>query len=110
MEIKRRVYNSMKKNTKMLALSAMFVALIAVFAQISFPIPGTPIVFTMGIMGVMLTGLMLPWGYAFLALIVYLLLGRLVCVHHHRLTVLNDSLAVAVHYLIQTVVLRRERQ
>ena len=65
----------MKKNTKMLALSAMFVALIAVFAQISFPIPGTPIVFTMGIMGVMLTGLMLPWGYAFLALIVYLLLG-----------------------------------
>lgn len=63
------------KQTKWMALSAMFVAITVVFSQISFPIPGTPIVFTMGIMAVMLTGCMLPKGYAFLALLVYLLLG-----------------------------------
>lgn len=65
----------MMKKTKWMALSAMFVAITVVFSQISFPIPGTPIVFTMGIMAVMLTGCMLPKGYAFLALLVYLLLG-----------------------------------
>ena len=46
--------------TRRLTLTALFAALTAVLSQISFPIPFTPIVFTMGVMAVYLTAALLP--------------------------------------------------
>lgn len=61
--------------TRQLTLTALFAALTAVLSQISFPIPFTPIVFTMGVMAVYLTAALLPKWNALLAQLVYLLLG-----------------------------------
>lgn len=61
--------------TRRLTLTALFAALTAVLSQISFPIPFTPIVFTMGVMAVYLTAALLPKWNALLAQLVYLLLG-----------------------------------
>lgn len=65
------------KRTLQITQIALFAALTAVFSQISFPVPMTPIVFTMGVMAVYLTAALLPKWQAFLALIVYLLLGAI---------------------------------
>ena len=65
------------KRTIQITQIALFAALTAVFSQISFPVPMTPIVFTMGVMAVYLTAALLPKWQAFLALIVYLLLGAI---------------------------------
>lgn len=65
------------KRTAQITITALFAALTAVFSQISFPIPFTPIVFTMGVMAVYLTAALLPKWYALLAQIVYLLLGAI---------------------------------
>lgn len=65
------------KRTVQITQIALFAALTAVFSQISFPVPMTPIVFTMGVMAVYLTAALLPKWQAFLALIVYLLLGAI---------------------------------
>ena len=63
------------RRTTQLTLTALFAALTAVFSQISFPLPFTPIIFTMGVMAVYLTAALLPKWYAMLAQLVYLLLG-----------------------------------
>lgn len=65
------------KRTAQITITALFAALTAVFSQISFPVPFTPIVFTMGVMAVYLTAALLPKWYALLAQIVYLLLGAI---------------------------------
>lgn len=65
------------KRTIQITQIALFAALTAVFSQISFPVPMTPIVFTMGVMAVYLTAALLPKWQAFLALMVYLLLGAI---------------------------------
>lgn len=65
------------KRTLQITLIALFAALTAVFSQISFPIPMTPIVFTMGVMAVYFTAALLPKWDALLAQIVYLLLGAI---------------------------------
>lgn len=61
--------------TKTLAVTAIFAALTAVFAQIIVPLPFTPVPVSMGVFAVYLTGAVLPVGAAVTAQIVYLLLG-----------------------------------
>lgn len=59
--------------TKMLILSALFAAIVAVCAQISFQIG--PVPFTLQVFAIFLASLILPPKYAFLSLLVYDLLG-----------------------------------
>ena len=58
-----------------LTLSAFFVALIAVLAQIAVPLPFSPVPFTGQVIGVMLTGALLPKRAALLSILAYLLIG-----------------------------------
>lgn len=59
--------------TKMLVLSALFTAIVAVCAQVSIPIG--PVPFTLQVLAIFLASLVLPPKYAFLSLLVYDLLG-----------------------------------
>jgi len=59
--------------TKMLVLSALFTAIVAVCAQISIQIG--PVPFTLQVLAIFLASLILPPKYAFLSLLVYDLLG-----------------------------------
>jgi biotin transport system substrate-specific component len=59
--------------TKMLVLSALFTAIVAVCAQVSIPIG--PVPFTLQVLAIFLASLILPPKYAFLSLLVYDLLG-----------------------------------
>ncbi|MBM4235312.1 MAG: biotin transporter BioY [Firmicutes bacterium] len=61
--------------TAHLTLSAFFVALIAVLAQIAVPLPFSPVPFTGQVIGVFLTGIMLPKRAALLTILTYLLIG-----------------------------------
>lgn len=61
--------------TAQLTLSAFFVALIAILAQLAIPLPFSPIPFTGQVIGVLLTGLLLPKRAAMLTILAYLLLG-----------------------------------
>jgi len=56
-----------------LVLTAMFTAIICVLSQIQIPIQTIP--FTLGLLAIFLTGALLKPRYAFLAVLVYLLLG-----------------------------------
>lgn len=60
-------------NTKMIVLSALFAAIVAVCAQISIPIG--PVPFTLHVLAIFLASLILPPKFAFLSLLVYDLLG-----------------------------------
>ncbi|WAM33748.1 biotin transporter BioY [Caldicellulosiruptor morganii] len=59
--------------TRMIILSALFAAIVAVCAQISIPIG--PVPFTLQVLAIFLSSLVLPPRYAFLSLLVYDLLG-----------------------------------
>ena len=56
-------------------LTALFAALTVVFAQIIIPLPFSPVPFSMGIMAVLLSGMILDRAYAAGAQLVYILLG-----------------------------------
>lgn len=54
---------------------ALMTAVVAVAAQLSVPLPFTPVPFTMGVLAVILSGLMLGPRYGALSLTIYLLMG-----------------------------------
>ena len=62
------------KKIRMLVFTALFAALIVVFAQLQIPMPGlVPI--SLATFGVMMCGLVLGWRWGALAVAVYILLG-----------------------------------
>ncbi|AOQ22643.1 Biotin transporter BioY [Moorella thermoacetica] len=61
--------------TRDIALVALFAALVAVLAQVSIPLPFTPVPITGQVLGVLLTGAILGKNKGALAMLVYLLLG-----------------------------------
>jgi biotin transport system substrate-specific component len=67
------INKTQKISVKDLVLTAMFTAIICVMAQISIPIQ--PIPFTFALLAIFLTGALLSPRYAFMAVLVYLLLG-----------------------------------
>ncbi|MHB8129149.1 MAG: biotin transporter BioY [Mobilitalea sp.] len=67
------ITNKRKMSTKDLVMTAMFTAVICVMAQIS--ISTQPIPFTLALFAIFLTGALLSPRYAFLSVLVYLLLG-----------------------------------
>ena len=60
-------------HTKTLVITAMFTAIICVLSQIQIPVQTIP--FTLGLLSIFLTGALLEPKLAFLAVLVYLLLG-----------------------------------
>ena len=58
-------------------LCTCFAAGVAVFARVAFPLPFTPVVFSLGPLAVMLTGMVLGSRLGFLALLEYLAAGAL---------------------------------
>ena len=66
-------FKSQKISTKDLVMTAMFTAVICVMAQIS--IPTQPIPFTLSLFAIFLTGALLSPRFAFLSVLIYLLLG-----------------------------------
>ena len=62
-------------NTKDLILTAVFAALTAILAQISIPIPISPVPLSLSLVAIFLCGGILKPQYAFSAMIVYILLG-----------------------------------
>lgn len=66
-----------KSKTYYLVLSSIFIALTAILAQITIPVPFTvtPIFFSLSLIAVFMSGAVLPWRYAFLAQLAYVLLG-----------------------------------
>ena len=67
------INKSHKIRTKDLVMTGMFTALICVMAQITFPTQ--PIPFSLTIFAIFLTGALLEPKFAFLSVLVYLLLG-----------------------------------
>jgi biotin transport system substrate-specific component len=65
----------MNKHIKSLVLTALFAAIDCILAQISIPLPFSPIPFTLSLLAVFLSGSFLPPLYAFLSQIVYILIG-----------------------------------
>ena len=61
--------------TRSLALSAIFAAITVVFAQISIPLPFTPIPLSLSVAGSYLAGSILPARYAVYSQLIYILLG-----------------------------------
>ncbi len=59
--------------TKMLTVSALFAALIAILSQIQIPVQ--PIVFNLAVLAVFMAGIMLPPLYAFASVVIYIMLG-----------------------------------
>ena len=64
-----------KSKTKDLVLAGLLAAVIAVLAQISLPIG--PVPFTLAVLGVFLTGLLLTPGWAMASIAVYLVIGAI---------------------------------
>lgn len=64
-----------KSKTKDLVLAGLLAAVIAVLAQISLPIG--PVPFTLAVLGVFLTGLLLTPGWAMASISVYLVIGAI---------------------------------
>lgn len=62
-------------STLQLTLCALFTALIAVLAQVAVPLPFSPVPLTGQVVGIMLTGALLPRRTALLTIIAYLLVG-----------------------------------
>ena len=62
-------------NLKNLILAAIFSAITIVFAQITIPIPFTPIPFTLSMVAVYLSGIILQKKYALYSMAIYILLG-----------------------------------
>lgn len=62
-------------STAQLTLCAFFTALIAILAQIAIPLPISPVPFTGQVVGVLITGALLPKRAALLTIIAYLLIG-----------------------------------
>jgi biotin transport system substrate-specific component len=67
------IFKSQKISTKDLVMTAMFTAVICVMSQIS--IPTQPIPFTLSLFAIFLTGALLSPRFAFLSVLIYLLLG-----------------------------------
>ncbi|QSX04953.1 biotin transporter BioY [Sedimentibacter sp. zth1] len=65
----------MKLSTKKIVICSFFAALTAVLAQISIPLPFTPVPINMGPMSVLMCGIILGKNYGALSQIVYVLLG-----------------------------------
>ncbi len=65
--------NTRKITTNKLILTSMFTAIISVMAQISIPIQ--PIPFSLSLLAIFLTGILLEPKYAFFASLAYILLG-----------------------------------
>lgn len=63
--------------TRNLVRMALFAALTAVCSQIIVPLPFTPIPFSFSIIAVFLTGAVLPKSQAFIAQLVYILIGAI---------------------------------
>lgn len=61
--------------TAVMTRVALMAAVVAVAAQISVPLPFSPVPFTMGVLAVILAGFVLGPRYGALALVVYLLIG-----------------------------------
>lgn len=61
--------------TKKMALCGMFAALMALLAQLSVPLPFSPVPLTGQVFGVLLAGLVLSPGISAMSMIVYILLG-----------------------------------
>ncbi len=61
--------------TRAITLTAVFTALTVVFAQISIPLPFTPIPLSLCMAGSYLAGVLLPMRYALYSQIIYILLG-----------------------------------
>ena len=64
--------------TRDLVLTAFFAALTCIFSVISFPIPVSPIAFSLSLVAIFLAGAILPKNQAAIAQIVYILLGVVV--------------------------------
>lgn len=62
--------------TKVL-LAAVFAGFLALTAQVSFPVPWTPVPFSMQVLGVLLTGAYLGRNYGLLSIAFYILAGAL---------------------------------
>lgn len=65
----------MTLDTRAMTRVALMVAVMAVSAQIAIPLPFSPIPFTLQVMGVILSGLLLGPKYGALSQVVYLLIG-----------------------------------
>lgn len=65
----------MKYNTKQIIFAAVFVAIMAIFAQIVVILPYTPVQISMSIIGVFLCGALLDTKYSCMAMCAYILLG-----------------------------------
>lgn len=63
------------KSTRNLILSGLFAAMIALFAQLSIPLPFSPVPLTGQLFGVFLAGSILGGRWSAVSLLVYLLLG-----------------------------------
>jgi biotin transport system substrate-specific component len=72
-DIKVTSDRTQKISTKHLVMTGMFTAIICVLSQIAIPVQ--PIPFTLSLFAIFLTGALLPPRYAFLSVLVYLLLG-----------------------------------
>lgn len=72
-DVKVTFNKSQKISTRDLVITGMFTAVICVMAQIAIPVQ--PIPFTLSLLAIFLTGALLPPRYAFLSVLVYLLLG-----------------------------------
>ena len=58
-----------------MAQAAVMAAVTAVLAQVAIPLPGTPVPVTLQVLGVLLTGLVLPPRQALVSMAVYVALG-----------------------------------
>lgn len=65
----------MNKNVKRLVLTALFAAVQCILSLISVPLPFSPVPFTLGLLAVFLSGSFLPPLNAFLAQVIYILIG-----------------------------------
>ena len=72
---KKKRNDKMRINTSQITLTAFFVALCAIMAQISFPMPLSAVPFSFGILAVFITGALLPPIEAVTAVAVYIALG-----------------------------------
>ncbi len=66
-----------RRTSKDLTFCALFAALLAALAQISIPIPGSPVPFSLCIIGVFLCGGLLSVKNSVLSMLTYLLLGTI---------------------------------
>lgn len=63
--------------TKKMVVSAIFSAVTAALAQVAFPLPFSPVPFSLSVLGVFLTGAVLEKKYAIYAQLVYIFMGAM---------------------------------